>query len=587
MAHPSNVLDPPAPAPAPPPPPEAAADRPAPEPTDREVENLTARRIGIEVHGTENVFVVPPFGKRRVSAATFESLNLERWICSGLVRTDDPKVRRGFEEAGAGLLVWAVIIAGVDLLANRRQGGSLWFWLAIAAALGVLTGIVTYGAQRTRKATSRAIGRLYRWLGIASVSAIGFGVPALMILVQDVSLDGPYSRHRLSILGVFVAYVGILATLPAMLYYLFDQQQKSTVREEFFRQVMRLSPAVQSLNDAERAHGAAVDEVYGERKPGMLLNLSALPLMISTLLLTLGWAAALMPNLKPSALDGTLDEPLALTLFLSPEKSAFTFAFLGAYFFTLNMVFRRYVRADLSPKAYSHISIRIIIATVLAWVASAIPSLAGSEPEQTAWALLVAAFFIGVVPETGMALFHDILVSQQKWIGAVFPSIKERDPLSNLQGITLYDRARLLEEGIENIENLAHHDLIELMLRTRIPPPRLVDLVDQAILYLHAREADVGEGDVQILAKLRRVGIRTASDLELAAEGAKKNGIEGALFDLLGSEGSVPRLQTILQVLADDEWMIHIRHWRHYLKTYDKVYCFDSFFSHSVVGAPS
>ncbi len=30
------------------------------------------------------------------------------------------------------------------------------------------------------------------------------------------------------------------------------------------------------------------------------------------------------------------------------------------------MVFRRYVRADLGPKAYSHISVRIIIATILA-----------------------------------------------------------------------------------------------------------------------------------------------------------------------------------------------------------------------------
>ena len=63
--------------------------------------------------------------------------------------------------------------------------------------------------------------------------------------------------------------------------------------------------------------------------------------------------------------------------------------------------------------------------------------------------------------------------------------IAERDPLTNLEGIDLYDRARLLDEGVSNVEGLAHHDLIELMLQTRIPAPRLVDWIDQAILYLH------------------------------------------------------------------------------------------------------
>ena len=78
-------------------------------------------------------------------------------------------------------------------------------------------------------------------------------------------------------------------------------------------------------------------------------------------------------------------------------------------------------------------------------------------------------------------------------------------PLTDLQGIDLYDRTRLASEGVTNIEALAHHDLVELMLLTRIPVPRLVDWTDQAILHLHVIEDD--------RAKLRRYGIRTASDL--------------------------------------------------------------------------
>ena len=37
------------------------------------------------------------------------------------------------------------------------------------------------------------------------------------------------------------------------------------------------------------------------------------------------------------------------------------------------------------------------------------------------------------------------------------------------------DRARFLEEGIESVDNLAHHDLIELMLSTRVLIHRLID----------------------------------------------------------------------------------------------------------------
>ena len=63
---------------------------------------------------------------------------------------------------------------------------------------------------------------------------------------------------------------------------------------------------------------------------------------------------------------------------------------------------------------------------------------------------------------------------------------------------------------------LAHHDLVELMLPTRIPVPRLVDWTDQAILQLH-----VGAQD---LAKLRSYGIRTATDLLTLRSSAEARG---------------------------------------------------------------
>ena len=100
--------------------------------------------------------------------------------------------------------------------------------------------------------------------------------------------------------------------------------------------------------------------------------------------------------------------------------------------------------------------------------------------------MLLLAFFIGIVPETAIAIVQDLL-QQWKPIARAVPSLGEEHPLSRLDGMTLYDRSHLLEVGIENIESLAHHNIVDIMLWTRIPTARLVDLVDQAILYLHLR----------------------------------------------------------------------------------------------------
>ena len=65
--------------------------------------------------------------------------------------------------------------------------------------------------------------------------------------------------------------------------------------------------------------------------------------------------------------------------------------------------------------------------------------------------------------------------------------LDEPAPLTELEGIDLYDRTRLAEEGINNIEALAHADLVDLMSSTRISAAELVDWTDQAILYLRRR----------------------------------------------------------------------------------------------------
>jgi hypothetical protein len=65
------------------------------------------------------------------------------------------------------------------------------------------------------------------------------------------------------------------------------------------------------------------------------------------------------------------------------------------------------------------------------------------------------------------------------------PSLTTQLALSDLDGLTVWHEARLQEEAIETIPNMVMADVVDLMLYTRLPPDRIIDWVDQAILYTH------------------------------------------------------------------------------------------------------
>ena len=222
------------------------------------------------------------------------------------------------------------------------------------------------------------------------------------------------------------------------------------------------------------------------------------------------------------------EDELIIQLF-EPRNSPVCFAFLGAYFYGVNAILRGYVRRDLRPKMYSTLIVRIVVVVLLAWVFDVY--LDGTP-------LLLAAFLAGLVPETALVLIKEAGRGALGYVGRQFDELEEHDPLTKLEGIDLYDRARLFDEGVTNVEGLAHHDLVELMLQTRIPIPRLVDWVDQAILYLHAGPyggANAVHTRSTALETLREYGIRTATDLDRAFEAARRRKeLESLLVDPSG-----------------------------------------------------
>ena len=265
-------------------------------------------------------------------------------------------------------------------------------------------------------------------------------------------------------------------------------------------------------------------------------------------------------------------------------------------------------------------TVRILTVVTLAWLLEVF------FPDD-APVLLVFAFATGLVPQTAFTLLREAVQSSdatrdggrlgQRWKRRWSPATTDESddgaepagragvpadltlaeledplPLTQLEGIDLYDRARLASEGITNIEALAHSDLIELMVQTRIPAPRLVDWVDQSILYLHVSRHDVvsdvpghNAGSPSSYEVLRRVGIRNATDLVRASEKAKERAGQGesknlgasekakqaeqhenrnAFLQILGParDGGPDRLSVILDAIRDEEWMLNILHWR-------------------------
>ena len=207
----------------------------------------------------------------------------------------------------------------------------------------------------------------------------------------------------------------------------------------------------------------------------------------------------------------------------------------------------------------------------------------------------VMMFFVGFMPQSALVWLREKLSQRHSLWGAV--PLEELAPLTELEGIDLYDRTRLAEEGINNIEALAHADIVDLMSTTRIAAAALVDWADQAILYLRvggdagarvqntpsepsddvAGPSGVQPPDArQNLFHLRRYGIRTATDLLQAYDqairrGGGDHGKEQAEVEALRTALELPSkpvnapispIQMIIDTLPDEEWFTQIRNWR-------------------------
>jgi hypothetical protein len=195
---------------------------------------------------------------------------------------------------------------------------------------------------------------------------------------------------------------------------------------------------------------------------------------------------------------------------------ALRFGFLGAYFFLLSLLIRRYFQNDLRPGAYLSGVVRIV--TVLVLVAGvdqalAISDVAGdrSYPVENA-----VAFLVGVFPTVGVQLIRRAV---GKFTGFFRGGLEPPFPLSQLDGMDIWSESRLVEVGIEDVQHLATANLVDVVLGARIPTQRIVDWVDQALLLLRTGLPRIDNlREPTTYAELRTLSVRSSTDLlELVA----------------------------------------------------------------------
>jgi hypothetical protein len=280
-----------------------------------------------------------------------------------------------------------------------------------------------------------------------------------------------------------------------------------------------------------------------------------LQVVMTTVLMTLGWTFVVQPQ---SLFDRSFT-PSKFHLAGLPTipRETFAFAFLGAYFYILQMLVRRYFQNDLKATAYINATMRIVVVVLLVWVID--PLLRDHTGQASRSAL---AFVIGVFPTVGWQLLQQAV---RKPLGVVIDSLDPKHKLNDLDGLNIWYESRLLEVGIEDMQNLTTTDIVDLMLNTRIPVDRIIDWIDQAFLYI--RVVDQPSRDL-----LRSFGIRTATDLDdaLAADSGSPPLDRLLNFVItetgrIGVDDGLPsRMRTIRASIETERNMQHVRAWKSY-----------------------
>jgi hypothetical protein len=343
------------------------------------------------------------------------------------------------------------------------------------------------------------------WVRRQAVAASLNGV-ILFIVVASLGYKLGWSWHGWLAFGAFKLFaIWVLSFFPGWLFVRFLGQRAAALWWDFVLALHRLGadeaqylpePPLDSAYHEEwldaggaplaRAgsiyqekfdayYGKSVSRIGAERDTRVHAE-TLFPVFLTTAVLAASWTAVLWRTSFAFSPSGPGD--------------MLKFAFLGCYSFIAQMLMRRYYQNDLKASAYASCVIRLFVVAILIVVVHQIPGLRHNPGSEA-----IVAFLVGFFPLIGMQALQRVAAAALR---VAVPSLNPAYPLSQIDGLNVWYEARLVEEGVEDMQNLATANLVDVILHTHVPVGRLVDWVDQAHLYQHLDRAESGMRELRL-----------------------------------------------------------------------------------------